>query len=110
MHFRGQKGRIHLELSAHKMGEDLWINLQGGDKPHVGAIALADPNGVQVLVRNGHKEGELARDLALLISKSLNCAVSFTCGIHLDAITPGEIQDVVELSRTLVDDFIQSTP
>lgn len=109
MEFRSQRGRIQLVLSGHPIGPDLWINLSGGDRPHVGAVALADRGTVQVSSREGHKEGELAGDLALKISLALHCAVSLSCGIHLDAITPVEIQDVIALSHALADEFIQAS-
>ena len=95
-------GRVNISLAAVFMGNDLNISLYGGDAPHIGAVALAQPrpslqNAQQasstcsVLAITGHKEDELARALALDLAKKLEVTVCVACGIHLDKISPDEI-------------------
>ena len=95
-------GRVSINLAAIFMGNDLNISLYGGDTPHIGAVALAQPrpslqdaeqrsSTCSVLAITGHKEDELARSLALDLSKKLEVRVCVACGIHLDKISPDEI-------------------
>jgi len=73
----------------------------GGNKPHVGAVALAIPRisltgrgrsaSVSILTVPGHKDDELARPAALKLAASLNCPVTVIAGVHIDDITLQEI-------------------
>lgn len=106
-------GRVNLRLTADWLGSDLHVTLTGGDRPHIGAVALAQPRpslcdaenisaSCSVLTLCGHKEDELARHLALALAATLNTVVCVTCGIHLDAITPDEIREVSRLSDAMI--------
>ena len=105
-------GRVSISVTAIFMGNDLNISLYGGDAPHIGAVALAQPrpslqNAKQnsstcsVLTITGHKEDELARALALDLSKKLEVTVCVACGIHLDKISPEEIGLVLAICDRL---------
>ena len=64
------------------------------------AFALAEPGGEALLiVRPGHREGELAKRFAEDVARTTgrNCLVS--CGIHVDGITRGEIACAVALGK-----------
>lgn len=105
-------GRVNLTLTADWLGHDLHVNLTGGEKPHIGAVALAQPRrslcgmetsaSCSVLTLCGHKEDELARHVALALATVLNTVVCVLCGIHLSAITPDEIREVQRLSDSMV--------
>jgi hypothetical protein len=93
------------------------ISLSGGDLPHVGAVALAEPrpsrrndtkmsSSVSVLVRLGHKEDDLAKRLAGEVASSLNLPVVFSAGIHIDDANEKQIDDAELLARTLVTEAI----
>jgi len=105
-------GRVSINLIAVFMGKDLNISLYGGDSPHIGAVALAQPrpslqgaeqisSTCSVLAIIGHKEDELARALALDLSKKLEVTVCVACGIHLDKISPDEIDQVLAICERL---------
>ena len=98
------QGRICLKLHCCRMGQDIQICLTGG-KAHVGAVALALPNAdiPAMLIRPGHKEGELAALMAETLARSLNCAVCVSAGIHYPNITRDEILTVESLSRKLTE-------
>lgn len=109
-------GRIPLTMTAQNMGKDFTIRLFGGETPHIGAVALAQPReslrgdgsisaSCSVLAVCGHKEDELARHVAISLAKRLNALVCVTCGIHMDAISPEEIAAVLEQVKRLVDDM-----
>jgi hypothetical protein len=103
-----------LEAVCVSAGTDLVVAVGGGERPHVGAVALAlslpslrDParltNSSSLLAVPGHKEEDLARDGALRLSRALGRAVVVTVGIHDDGIDPGRIAGYVALFGRLVD-------
>lgn len=103
-----------LEAVCVSAGADLVVAIGGGERPHVGAAALAlslpslkDPsrltNSSSLLAVPGHKEEDLARDGALRLSRALRRTVVVTVGIHDDAIAPERIAAYVALLPRLVD-------
>ncbi|WP_462325079.1 prenylated flavin chaperone LpdD [Desulfoplanes sp.] len=99
------------------MGEDLCVAVSGGDREHIGAVALAEPRPslrdgkttsatVSVLAVTGHKEDELARGVAKEMASALNARVSVSCGIHVDQAGDRQIGEVVaavgELTREMI--------
>ena len=97
-----QRGRIRLRMTAQFLGRDLCVTLSGGDRPHIGAVALAGPlRPASALVLPEHREGELAQRIASTLAAEFNVAVSVSCGVHLDGIRPKEIRDVLEMAEGL---------
>jgi hypothetical protein len=108
--------RLRVRLSAVPMGNDLSVSIYGGDRAHIGAVALGVPTpshstgggmsaSVSVLTLTGHKEDDLARKAAAALARQLERVVVVSCGIHLDAITQAEIDAVVEMVDALVQDL-----
>lgn len=102
----GKSGRIGITMTAQRLGPDLNLSLFGGEAPHIGAVALAQPRAslkgdgspsasCSVLTLCGHKEDELARALALELATRLGCNVCVACGIHQDDILQEEIRGVL---------------
>lgn len=111
------RDRLLLTMSAIPMGEDLCVALYGGDRPHIGAVAisqprpsLADPaarsSTTSVVAVPGHKEDILARQVSARLAAALNVVVSVTCGIHVDAATAADIAAVGELAGKMTEDLI----
>ena len=111
-------GRITVEATVVRAGEDLCIVLTGGDRPHIGTVtlsvhrpSLADATRTSattsVLNCTGHKDGEAAQYLGQRLAATLGATVVVTGGIHVDDIRPGEIKTVLHLvdrlTTTLVD-------
>lgn len=114
--FRHQDREYRLRAEAVACGEDLCVMLSGGDRPHIGAAALAvlTPSAnnpgkrtatPSVIAVPGHKEHQLALEAAERLSKSLERTVVVTVGIHIDGITPDLIDRVVEEFHSLVADI-----
>jgi gallate decarboxylase subunit D len=103
-----------LEAACVAAGEDLVVVVGGGQRPHVGAAALAIsvPSAVDPAARTcssylasvpGHREEDLARDGALRLSRALRRQVVVTVGIHDDAIPRERIAAYLELFERLLD-------
>jgi len=111
-------GRISISLSAVRMGTDLCVALFGGDKPHIGAVALSQSRpslddaektsaSTSVIPLLGHKEDQLARDVAKRLACKMKANVSVACGVHLDDITADEIDTVCKLTLQAVDKLVK---
>ena len=97
-----QQGRIHLRMTALFMGRDLSVTLSGGDRPHIGAVALAAPRApASVLSLPNHREDTLAQQIAITLATELNATVCVTCGIHLENILENEINVILKMADAL---------
>lgn len=105
--------RFVLTMTAVPVGKDFAVTLSGGEPPHIGAVAVAQPRPSlkkdgsvsstgSVIALVGHKEDMLARKVALHMAKELQTVVSVSCGVHLDDVTEDEIQQILELSENLM--------
>ena len=101
-------GRITVEATVVRAGEDLCIVLTGGDRPHIGTVTLSVPRPsladatrtsatTSVLNLTGHKDGEAAQYLGQRLAATLGATVVVTGGIHVDDIRPDEIKTVLHL-------------
>lgn len=106
-------GSLAVDLAAHWVGPDLVVTIGGGTRPHVGAVAVAQPRPslrgdgslsatASVIALLGHKEDELARWAALALASRLNATVTVTAGLHVDAAAPEQIAALNEQARQLV--------
>ncbi|GAA0349411.1 hypothetical protein [Bacillus horti] len=92
-----------IEIKISYMGEDVVFEVTGGTA-HIGAVALASIEDekaptVRILTLPGHKETELACELAGLASQALGKTVAVLVGIHLDNPTKLEIEEIVGEAR-----------
>lgn len=93
-----------IEIRICEMGGDRVFLVTGGTA-HIGATAMAyigAEGGVcaDVLAAPGHRERELAEELAVQAASALRCTVAVSVGIHLDRPTRQQIDDVVEEARS----------
>ncbi len=114
---QGREYRIQAEVLFS--GRDICVVICGGDRPHIGAVALGSmaesPNDPQrrsatpsVIAVPGHKEYHLALAAAEQLSKALDRTVVVSVGIHIDGITPGLINKVEEEFHFLVADLVEA--
>jgi hypothetical protein len=108
------EGAYDLEASVRLIGNDLLVAIWGGEKPHIGAVSVAqprpslkDPNitsaTASVFCFVGHKEDELAKAASEILAAALNTQVVVTAGIHWDNMSKEGIQKVIRNSEILVD-------
>ena len=111
-------GAYDLTASVRMIGSDLLIAIWGGEKPHIGAVAVAQPRpslkdpkvtsaSASVICLVGHKEDELAKAAAEILAAALETQVVVTAGIHWDNLAPEGIQHVVRNSEILVDKILE---
>ncbi len=107
-------GEYDIEACVRSVGENLLVAIRGGDRPHIGAVAVAQPrpslkdpsitsSTASVFCLLGHKEDELAKAAAEILAAVLNTTVVVTAGIHWDQITEEGINKVLQNSQVLID-------
>ena len=81
---------LNVKLHTEVMGNDLCITISGGDRPHIGSIAIADPRKsltgdgstsatVSTYNFTGHKDYEVADVIALAVASKKNCRTVVVC-------------------------------
>lgn len=115
---RTAEGAYDLEASVRWIGKDLLVAIWGGEKPHIGAVAVAQPRPslrdqrltsatASVFCYPGHKDDTVAKEAAEKICSALNTNVTVTVGIHWENIDDAAISRVVENSRHLATMIIE---
>lgn len=99
-----------------QMGKDCTICVWGGDTPHVGSVVMSTArpsltgNGVgvtsSVLNGIGHKDEYVARKFAEAAAEKFVCTAVCSCGIHIDGITPAQLQEVSAVCDKLLKQVI----
>ena len=88
------QGRESVKLELRAQGRDFLV-LIGGGEDHVGAVAVASPEKIEMMVIPPHKEGPLAQTAAQMVAQKSGRNCVAVAGIHQDNITSGEIQAVL---------------
>ena len=112
-------GASRVVLRAVALGADWNLSISGGDRPHIGAVALAVPRPslrdpaqtsatVSVLTLSGHKEDLLARAVAENCASVLNAVIVVACGIHQEQASQAEIADFEDLVQACVAEFLHT--
>ena len=105
-----------VEARAVRIGADILVYIWGGDRPHIGAVAAAQPRPsladenrtsatCSVLTYLGHKEDEVVKMVSEHLSAALDTHVVVTAGIHWDELKQNEIgvigSRIEEITRLL---------
>lgn len=106
-----RRGRIEVRLRALRMGHDLLVALDGGDRPHIGAVAVSQPRpeaaaghpATSLIALLGHREEQLAQQTAARIARRCGIVATVACGIHHQAISRAEIETVLALAGELTE-------
>lgn len=107
-----------LEAFVKQIGQDLLVAIWGGEKPHIGAVAVAQPRPslkdesvvsatASVFCYLGHKDDIVAKQAAEKLSATLNTNVTVTVGIHWDDIDEAGIKAIIANSQELVNLIIE---
>jgi len=102
-----------MHLLAQPIGHDWSIIIYGGDRHHIGAVALAIPDhqsgcSCSLICLPDHREEELAKLAAITIAAQINATVCVSCGVHLENITHDEILSVNTIVETFICRFLKN--
>ena len=109
-----EEDSYNLSASVRLIGEDVLVAIWGGEKPHIGAVAVAQPRPslkdpevtsatASVICLMGHKEDELAKASAEILAAALKTPIVVTAGIHWDNLDPEGIRRIIQNSEILVE-------
>ncbi len=112
---------IELWIAYERMGDDLTVAVYGGDRPHIGSIAIAIPRPslsdaakfsatTSVVNVTGHKDDVVGAQVASALSARLRCVVSVSCGIHFDNITSNQLQVLMQAPGVIVAEILHNLP
>lgn len=110
---RTAENSYNLDAAVTQVGFDWVVSLWGGTRPHIGAVAIAQPrpsmtdeqvisSTASVFCILGHKEDVIVKEASEKLAASLNTNVVVTAGIHWDNIDQEGIQKIIENSRILI--------
>ena len=112
--FKTDDGKYDLEAVVKLIGNDILIAIYGGEKPHIGAVAIAQPrpslrdphitkSTASVFCFLSHKEDEIARKVSEIISALFKTNVVVTAGMHWDNLNDDGIEKVKKNSIALIE-------
>ena len=113
-----EEDAYNLSASVRYIGADVLVAIWGGEKPHIGAVAVAQPrpslrdpeltsSSASVICLVGHKEDELVKATAEILAATLETQVVVTAGIHWDNLSPEAIEQIIRHSEILVDKIMK---
>ena len=112
------EGEYDLSAGVRLIGDDILVAIWGGEKPHIGAVAAAQPrpslkdsnvmsSSASVICYLGHKEDELAKTAAETLAAALNNNVVVTAGIHWDNLSQEDIRRIKKNSEILLNSVLR---
>jgi len=112
------RGKYRIDLIAIVTNDGLIVSITGGEKSHVGAVAVGLPRPslerpsklsatTSVLTLFGHKDDELAKPAAEKLAKELNQTVVVVAGVHVEEARLDDIRKLVHNSMQVVDVFLE---
>jgi hypothetical protein len=112
------KGRYVVDLTATITMDGLIVCIVGGEKPHVGAVALGIPRPslknsnrlgatISVLTVTGHKDDEVARPAAEILARELNQAVVVVAGLHIENAKDEDLRKLTRNSKQAIERFLK---
>jgi len=115
MKFCYEEFRLYAE--ALRQGEDVLIRIWGGDSPHIGSVAAAQPRPslsgsgsgsatVSVFNYTGHLDDAVAVPVAKAVCSRLGVRTAVVCGIHYEGAPADLLQKVAALSARIAEDLI----
>lgn len=109
---RAGEGKFSLEAVVTVTKEGINVYLGGGEKPHIGTVALSQPRPslkgdgsvsctTSVLNLLGHKDDGLAVPLAEELCKTLKQTIVVTAGVHIENATIEDIKKIDDYCKLL---------
>lgn len=114
IYVRSRDDLFLVEAEAVRIGSDVLVYLWGGDRPHIGSVAAAqpgpclkDPSRVSatasVMTFPGHKEDAIVKEAAESLAAALKTHVVVTAGLHWDNLDAEKIAMVIANCQEVID-------
>lgn len=111
-------GKCIVESIIVKCGKDLNVTIGGGEKYHIGSVAIAVPRSeykedkkrtasTSVICVQGHKEDEVSYKAAKHLATALDCTVIVSAGLHIDDINNDELLQIMDNFNIMVNLIIE---
>jgi len=121
--FKTQTGTFDLIASVMNVGRDAVIVIWGGEKPHIGAVALAQPRHslkdpekisatASVLTIIGHKEDAVVKSVSERLAAAANRPVVVTAGMHWDNLRESDLNQIlinVEILIQMIEPYLRTS-
>ncbi|MEM2703541.1 MAG: hypothetical protein QXR45_10305 [Candidatus Bathyarchaeia archaeon] len=111
------KNKYKVTLAAFICGEDIVAIIGGGEKPHVGAVAVAIPHPSHkdskisctssVFTLFGHKDDVVARPISERIATQLNKTTVVIAGLHIEKASKKDINKLVSNSMRCAEKMLE---
>ncbi len=109
---------LRVRLRTERMGDDLCVTVCGGDRPHIGSVAVAEPREslrgggrsatVSTINYPGHKDDAVANAVAHAAAARLGCRTVVLCGLHYDGADEALFTAVRDLTERMIEDVVRS--
>lgn len=90
---------FHIQIDTSLIGND-WVFLIRGGRAHIGAVVIAYTHGDEIHCKSlsvpGHREEQLATEMARYAAHELKQTITVIMGIHVDHATKQDIQEIIE--------------
>ena len=104
------KGKCQIYVEAHSYSDGLSILLHGGDKSHIGAVAISIPRqslkekrvtscSTSILTITGHKDDIIAREMSETVCRSIKKTIVVVAGVHINRASSEDIKNVMSNCR-----------
>ncbi|MFH1821685.1 MAG: hypothetical protein ABH852_04510 [Methanobacteriota archaeon] len=111
-------GKHKVDLTLTLIGHDVVAIISGGNKPHVGAVAVAIPrpslkdaskisSTSSVFTLVGHKDDEVAKMASEALASKLNKVAVVSAGIHTDNASESDIRKLVKNAESATEHAIK---
>jgi hypothetical protein len=97
------EGKYKVFIKEIKIGEDLIYILGGGERSHIGGVAICEPGKKTQSVRlEDHYDDIILTPIAEAACKKYNTKVVAVGGVHVDNATKEEINKLVKNCKELI--------
>ncbi len=110
---------FHIRVHMEEMGEELCVTISGGDRAHIGSVAIAEPResltgdgtaSATVSTYNfpGHKDDIIANEVARSLTSATGHRCVCLCGIHYDRFSEELYTKLLTLQEQILNDLLDS--
>lgn len=107
-----------LIVKVQKVGKDLVVVIEGGDKPHIGCTVLSIPRDSlktagkisctsSVINITGHKDEEICRYIAEAVCRSKHAITVCTGGFHVENMSEQQLKEVLEVIPEIILEILE---